>query len=232
MTRAHAHAGQPSTPRWQQGVALLTVSVLVMLSGLLALWASRTTLFHELVVGNAADHQRAQEAAEALLHDAYQDLALHHAGGRHPRTARQAHHFPADNGAAFEAFLDQLQAEQPTSACLHGLCAKRRSEVDFWLDHTTLAQMTAPGVGARYGDYTEAPAPAHDTLLTERAASKGGWYWIEVLRHRPAEGPGTSMAPNVPTPFLYRITALARGLRAGSQVVLQSVVAFPAVPGE
>ena len=39
----------------QQGVALFVVIVFVMLSMLLALWASRTSLFNEMVVGNDAD---------------------------------------------------------------------------------------------------------------------------------------------------------------------------------
>ena len=57
-------------PHRQQGVALFVVIVFVMLSMLLALWASRTSLFNELVVGNDADYQRAFEAAQSLLQDA------------------------------------------------------------------------------------------------------------------------------------------------------------------
>src|SRR2546427_2348398 len=59
--------------RQQRGVALFVVIIFVMLSMLLALWASRTSLFNELVVGNDADYQRAYEAAQALLQDAELD---------------------------------------------------------------------------------------------------------------------------------------------------------------
>ena len=55
-------------------MALFVVIVFVMLSMLLALWASRTSLFNELVVGNDADYQRAFEAAQALLRDAELDI--------------------------------------------------------------------------------------------------------------------------------------------------------------
>ncbi len=41
---------------------------------LLALWAARTSLFNEMIVGNDADYQRAFEAAQALLQDAELDI--------------------------------------------------------------------------------------------------------------------------------------------------------------
>ena len=59
----------------QQGIALYVIIVLVLLSMLLALWASRTALFNELIVGNNADYQRAYEAAEAMLEDAKNDIS-------------------------------------------------------------------------------------------------------------------------------------------------------------
>lgn len=218
--------------RHQQGISLMTVIVLVLLSGLLALWASRSALFHELVVGNAADHQRAQEAAEALLQDAQQDVLLHHAGRPHPRVAQEHLLLPADSGADFDAFVAQLQSQQKAAACQHGLCIKRSNAIDFWLQPATLAQMTQTGVGARHGEYTQAPPAEHSPLLLERTAGQGGWYWIEVLRHQPADGGDAALGPSVRTPLLYRITALARGLKPGSQVVLQTVVAFAAISGE
>ena len=64
----------PGQGQRQRGVALFVVIVFVMLSMLLALWASRTSLFNELVVGNDADYQRAFEAAQALLQDAELDI--------------------------------------------------------------------------------------------------------------------------------------------------------------
>jgi len=61
-------------PRRQKGVALFVVIIFIMLSMLLALWASRTSLFNEMVVSNDADYQRAFEAAQTLLQDAELDI--------------------------------------------------------------------------------------------------------------------------------------------------------------
>ena len=58
----------------QRGVALFVVLVLVMLAMLLALWASRSAFFNQLVVGNDADYQRAFAAAQAMLQDAEFDV--------------------------------------------------------------------------------------------------------------------------------------------------------------
>ena len=65
----------------QRGVALFVVIVFVMLSMLLALWASRTSLFNEMLVGNDADYQRAFEAAQALIQDAELDIRGENADG-------------------------------------------------------------------------------------------------------------------------------------------------------
>ena len=67
-------AHRSSCRRRQRGVALFVVIVFVLLSMLLALWASRTSMFNELVVGNDADYQRAFEAAQALIQDAELDI--------------------------------------------------------------------------------------------------------------------------------------------------------------
>ena len=54
-----------------------------------------------------------------------------------------------------------------------------------------------------------------------------GWYWIEVFRYSTAaliqEGTQGLVTPDPGQPYLYRINALARGLRAGTRVHLRSV---------
>jgi type IV pilus assembly protein PilX len=67
--------------RKQRGISLFIVIIFVMLSMLLALWASRTSLFNELIVGNDADYQRAFEAAQAILQDAELDIRGENADG-------------------------------------------------------------------------------------------------------------------------------------------------------
>ena len=75
------HTSNKRSQRRQSGVALFVVIVFVMLSMLLALWASRTSMFNEMVVGNDADYQRAFEAAQALIQDAELDIRGEKADG-------------------------------------------------------------------------------------------------------------------------------------------------------
>ena len=69
----HMHKPYPAQ---QRGVALFIVIIFVMLSMLLALWASRTAWFNEMIVGNDADYQRAFEAAQASLDFGFNHLKL------------------------------------------------------------------------------------------------------------------------------------------------------------
>lgn len=189
----------------QRGVALFVVIIFVTLSMLLALWASRTALFGEMVVGNDADYQRAFEAAQALLQDAELDIRGENADGtkcspdsNDDKVCRRNNvldQIPLE-GKEMGALLAALD-ELPTK-CRNGLCTKRSEKQDFWnnsnsADGITLAQMTgnqgtpASTTGARYGMFTGAKLkgangePANPILADRSAANKGGWYWIEVL---------------------------------------------------
>ena len=193
--------------RGQRGVALFVVIVFVLLSMLLALWASRTAMFNELVVGNDADYQRAFEAAQALLQDAELDVRGEIASG----TACVPDGSNPDfcRGTTPDKIPLEAQAVGPTlavlekeaSRCRNGLCAKRTGRQDFW-DYTVstpptpaadttrgevpLEQLRTAGVSARYGQYTGATvgstsAQANPVLDDRSADNRGGWYWIEVL---------------------------------------------------
>lgn len=226
--------------RRQQGVALLVVIVLVMLSMLLALWASRSALFNEMVVGNDADYQRTLEAAQALLLDAELDIRGERADGSacQPDSSKPAvcrsgsaiAFFPQETKEV-QPFLADLDA-QPDTKCRDALCAKRTGNQDFWNNNDdslppSLAQMLA--AGARYGQYTGAVAGHRSNpILALTAAKTGGWYWIEVLPHDPNAGNtglitnGRPLLPLHMAPqVVYRVTALARGRKASTQVVLQ-----------
>lgn len=218
MTRATGPSVQPFSsdimrgggraPRHRQrGVALFVVIVFVLLSMLLALWASRTSMFNELVVGNDADYQRAFEAAQALLQDAELDVRGEKANGTacvpdasSPDVCRNATldkiPLAQEEVGATLAALETL----PTR-CRNGLCVKRIGRQDFWnyTSGTTpspaadaargevpLEQLRTTGIGARYGRYTGAVAgdqnsPANAILGDQGADNRGGWYWIEVL---------------------------------------------------
>ncbi len=226
----------------QRGVALFVVIVLVMLSMLLALWASRTSLFNEMLVGNDADYQRAFEAAQALLQDAELDIRGEKADGTPCSGSGDVCRTSTVDKIPLEkqevdSLLTALGSQ--TSKCRNGLCAKRTDKQDFWNNADaskgpTLAQMQ--DAGARYGQFTGAAiggsdAPANP-ILYAREDGTGGWYWIEVLNYTNAEGEGLivgapagalglRLSPNV----VYRITALAYGQKATTMVVLQQTYA-------
>jgi type IV pilus assembly protein PilX len=189
--------------RRQRGISLFVVIVFVLLSMLLALWASRTALFSEMVVGNDADYQRAFEAAQALLQDAELDIRGENADGSVcavdgsiPNKCRGGinEKIPLETKDVGD-LLSELQT-QPTG-CRNGLCAKRTGRQDFWNavgtitpplapGEVSLAQMADPAVGARYGQFTGASvgsvsAPANPILADTSDPERGGWYWIEVL---------------------------------------------------
>ena len=233
----------------QRGVALFVVIVLVMLSMLLALWASRTSLFNELLVGNDADYQRAFDAAQALLQDAELDIRGKNADGSGCsgsgdvcRTSTVDKIPLAKDVKTVTDLLTTLKSQTPTQ-CRNGLCAKRTGKQDFWNNADaskgpTLAQMTADTVGARYGKFTGAATGSTDApanpILAASAADKGGWYWIEVLPYNSSSEfsslieddnskpqLGLNLDPNV----VYRITALAYGHKPSTMVVLQQTYA-------
>lgn len=237
---------QPLQRQPQYGAALLAVIVFVMLSLLLTLWASRTALFNEMVVGNDADYQRAFEAAQALLQDAELDIRGENADGSACAGNNDICRSSTADKIPLEAKdLGPLLAtlEQQVTGCRNGLCAKRAGRQDFWNNADaargpTLAQMTSPGVGARYGQYTGAATgsrdqPIHPILADTSAGDRGGWYWIEVLPYDSSSknsglftGNAGNLLPLHLTPgVVYRITVLAYGLKPSTMVVLQQTYA-------
>ncbi len=240
----------PNSLRRQRGISLFIVIVLVMLSMLLALWSARTSLFNEMVVGNDADYQRAFEAAQALLQDAEFDIRGERPDGsecsraianvtadtcRPPAsvlpTAPAPIWFPNEDKELGDLF-STLDTKSATQYCFKGICLKRIGNQDFWNDKTTLNAMLPEG--SRYGQYTGAEtgaagSTASNPILKNTTESEGGWYWIEVMPYDPnASNSGlitngsASLALNLKPSIAYRITAVARGIKNSTQVVLQS----------
>ncbi|CAN7492777.1 PilX N-terminal domain-containing pilus assembly protein [Acidovorax sp. LjRoot129] len=224
----------------QKGISLFVVIIIVLLSTLLSLWASRSALFNELIVGNDADYQRAFEAAQALIQDAEFDIKGSRPDGslcvplagspavcRVPDASNTVW-FPNEDKEVSE-LLHELSTA--TTGCKNGICLKRTGNQDFWADTATLTSMIAAGVGARYGQYTGAEkGNVSNTILNNNTAGSGGWYWVEVMPYDPSAGNGaiitsgsnSNLLLNIVPRVVYRITAVARGLKPGTQVVLQS----------
>ncbi|WP_326538864.1 pilus assembly PilX family protein [Pseudorhodoferax sp.] len=224
----------------QRGISLLVVMIVVLLSSLLALWAFRSSLVNEAIVGNDADYQRAFEAAQAMIQDAEMDIrgeradgALCTVDGANLKVCR------SEPTAAFinenkdlGALLSRLQNEGPrNTGCLNAICLKRVGIQDFWSDKDVFDAMTAANVGARYGEYTGATFPADskanaNPLLAETRAGLGAWYWIEIMPYDASPAGLMASQPkmelNLNPNVVYRITAVARGLKPRTQVVLQS----------
>ena len=248
------HLCPPRHPR-QRGVALFIVSVFVMLSMLLALWASRTAWFNELIVGNNADYQRAFEATQALLQDAELDIRGEAPDGT-PCTAQPcrafvgALQFPSES-KDINPLITTLDGI--TEKCKDGLCTRRTGRQDFWnyTDKTspapsdlkagevTLEKLTKIGVGARYGQFTGAQLGDNDNdkpanpILADRTDGQGGWYWIEVMPYSEkaktanliVDTSTNQLALNLDVYVVYRITALAYGRKPGTLAVLQETYA-------
>ena len=246
----------------QRGVALYVVIIFVLLSMLLALWAARSALFNELVVGNDADYRRTFEAAQAMLQDAELDIRGVQPDGTAcipaPSNLDLCRPAPQDGDSSvvppipptpgadvyfdietkdLDSLLSTIAVKQPTTKCYKGICQKRADPQDFWNDSTTLNAMIANDVGARYGQFTGATADSTaNPILADKSAGRGAWYWVEVM---PYVDPNVSLLDGMPPGsnverfaparkklFVYRITALARGRKAGSEVVLQSTLSL------
>ena len=192
----------PSATAHQRGVALLTVLVFTMLTMLGALWASRTSLFNEMVVGNDADYQRAFEAAQALLQDAELDIRSAEPDGKTQITSDGVDCTPGGDVCRLGLsnyqipneqqdvgrLISELSSKTASQQCWRGLCAKRTGKQDFWNDETTLKAMATPDAGARYGRFTGAKQGSTTNMATpllqwdaSTPYNQGGWYWIEVL---------------------------------------------------
>lgn len=232
----------------QQGLALYVILILVLLAVILALWASRTAIFSEMIAGNDADYQRAFEAAQAMVQDAKDDIYinLYAKDKASTRNTTDAVQYPAVQ-TNFIEWASGLSAE--ATACKSGVCLRRTGAENFWDDETDLAAMLA--VGARYGQYSgNAPGAHTNPILSFSAANKGAWYWVEPIPFKGAELGNTtgllqsSATVPIEADMLFRITALALGIKGASSndtdidkrsptaAVIQTIVALPVSKGE
>lgn len=134
-----------------------------------------------------------------------------------------------------EYILSTIAAKSPEVKCYKGVCHKRTGNQDFWNEPDILSKMLENG--ARYGQFTGADSSESSNLiLATRESGKGAWYWIEIL---PYLQPNTYLlrgansksnvfryAPSKKKLWVYRITALARGNKSGTEVVLQSTLSI------
>jgi type IV pilus assembly protein PilX len=216
--------------RAEQGIALVVVMVMLLLTTFVLLASNRVGWLNEKLVGSESDHERAFAAAEALIRDAELDISGLRFDGT-PCPASPATQFGCRNLNAphFPERDDDLDVIQARVApgykkiCSQGIClptsTTQLEESSAWTGQLAAMQ----DAGATYGQFTGAsPAAAGNPLLTAGRA----WYWVEVFRYTSSYSSGgvTASAP-VPVadhPYVYRITAFAQGAKAGTQVRLRS----------
>lgn len=229
----------------QKGIALYVVIVFVLLSMLLVLWAAKSSLFNEILVGNDADYQRTFEAAQAMIQDAEFDIrGVNSQGGACTPNSASGDICRATTSVYFdietkdlEGILSTISNQNSTVKCYKGICQKRADPQDFWNNKTTLSNMIASDVGARYGQFTG--ATSSNEILSKTDSGQGAWYWVEIL---PYVDPNISLMSGLPPNsnverfaparkklWVYRITALARGLKPSTEVVLQSTLSIQSI---
>ncbi len=249
MSRHPSYSYSPRRRSRQRGISLFVVLVLVMLSMLMALWASRSALFNQMIVGNDADYQRAFSAAQAMLQDAELDILRQKPDGSRcakdaskPKICRSSGVLYLPVGAEDVGPLIAKLSGTVDTQCKDGLCSKRADPQDFWNDATLLTKLQKSNVGARYGEYTGAThstgtdeiGAAGNAILNQTGdGNTGAWYWIEVLPYTGAatssslitNNPRNILPLNVNPLVVYRVTAVAYGRKAGTRVVLQQTFA-------
>ncbi len=229
----------------ERGITIYTVIIMMLLGMLLALWASRTAIFSEMITGNDADYQRAFEAAQAMIQDAQQDIYRNlYDKHQSPKRKDGVATLPADQAS----FIDWASQMPAPSYCRHGVCLRITGAENFWDDEAALTSMLA--TGARYGTYSGATGAADtNPILNLTAPNKGAWYWIEPIQFKGSEiGSKQSVlegkfAASPQADMVFRITSVAFGIKGSSDsieisdrsktmAVIQTIVALPPNPGE
>lgn len=240
----------------QSGISLLVVMVMLLVSSIAVLGATRFGWLGEAITSNESDYQRTRAAADALMRDAMTDVmgylpngalcnAAEPAGGCRSQAIPNNPFIPMTWAELDDvnAVIAALPGYDPNFPCVPrgagvpgGLCTPTTTPLggagapaNWWDDPALLAAMLP--FGATYGSATGNVADPNDPILSAPAAAPRGYYWVEAFKYQP-----TLIAPaGVDVPALqakagtpvYRITVLAQGLRPASRVVLQSLVVHP-----
>ena len=220
----------------QRGLSLITVLAVLLLTLVTVLDTFRTAQLNEILQGNSSDQLRAYTAAESLIRDAEIDIRERQPGGTGTNPW-----FPRTNAQFAEVRQLVHTASNSDPRCLQGICFPDSVST---LEPQTLDTLRPQG--ACYGQYTQqslrhqgqAIGHANPVLRaqfdnTNRCTNAQAWYWIEAFRY--ADGASSqpqieaALRPDPAVMVVYRITALALGMKAGTRVVLQSVfVPYPA----
>lgn len=231
-------------PSRQSGATIFVVMVMVLLTTLMLLWASRSARFNELITGNDSDYQRALEAAQAMVRDAEFDIrgtrpddqpcvadAPAVCRGVTVSASPAAAYYPMAGEDELNSTLEEtLNAQTPS--CIAGICTPTNVMPEFWNNQDTLDDMKARA--ATYGSFTGTKVAAIGNPLLRHSATTpvivpSAWYWVEVLPYNVylakggEAGYAKDLSPDLDSPYVYRITAVAEGRKPDTQAVVQTV---------
>jgi len=202
MTMPSSSATLPVMAK-QRGVALLVALMFLIVLTLLGLAAMRGTTLEERMAGGTRDYNRALQAAEATLRDAENDLK----GS------------PVVAGSARFLSVSQFPIGSLTvSSCNNsGLCLIANETVQLYNNSGVVSWASTALTSTRYGTYTGATAIP--------GVAQQPRYILELMQFADGKNKGGNNGAN---DFYYvRITALAWGASAQTQVYLQEVYLVP-----
>ena len=136
----------------------------------------------------------------------------------------------------FDAVEAVVASATTTPRCQDGICVPQNMSYTPLIENN-LTAMTP--VAATYGQYTRigltAPGVSGNPILTASPAQ--AWYWVEVFKYTSTLASSSTTAnnlvPDPAVPFIYRITAVAQGLKPGTQAVIKTTfVPYPASQGQ
>ena len=198
----------------EQGIALVTGLIFLLLMTLIGATAIQTTSLDERMAGHVRDRNLAFQAAEAALRDAEQDIRGIGAGTRNPAISGISDFYPdCDMDGTADTYDDGL-CDRRTDCAANDpffIACKKRWVIAFYTGSSVVfpafgtyaaitLDMTAPP-SVEYGQFTGAD-PIADVSAQPR-------YLIEGRKIEDA--------------FYYRITVRAQGASANTAVWLQEV---------
>lgn len=234
----------------------MVVMVMLIVSTIAVLGATRFGWLGEAVTSNESDYQRTRAAADAVLRDAMTDVMgylpdgtlcnpVEPAGGCRSQAVANNPFLPMtwaelDDTEALIAGLPGYDADYPCvprgPGVPGGLCIPTVNPIggagapaDWWNTPALLAAMQP--LGATFGAATGNIADPADPILGAAVAPARAFYWLEAFKYQPSlTAPVGLDLPALQAKAgapIFRITVFAQGLKPGTRVVLQSLVVHP-----
>jgi len=218
------------------GILLLALSTVWGLFGLVHM--------AEGLLGYSSDYARTFAAAQALLRDAEADIEGPRSATPADLFAGSAPWFPQTDHE-FNVLSDRLPNMPGLSRvagvrCVQGICIPQ--QLGDWVGPDSdlsnmipggacFAQFSRPLERRTFSQRTLNPVLHTDTRAPAPCRTARAWYWVEMFRYGADYGtdPSRDKPPHpasrpAPAPaLLYRITALAQGMRTDTRVVLRTL---------